>query len=80
MTITPTQLRANLYNLLDQVIETNKPIEIRRNGRIIKLILEGENHRGRLTRLQPHPGTMCAPAESFVHMDWSSTWTSGQDL
>ena len=37
MPITPTQLRANLYKVLDQVIETQQPIAINRNGQIIKI-------------------------------------------
>lgn len=38
--ITPTALRADLYNLLDQVIETGKPLEIKRNGKKLRLVLD----------------------------------------
>ena len=37
MSISPTQLRANLYKLLDQVLETQKPIEIVRNGQLLEI-------------------------------------------
>lgn len=40
MPLKPTQLRKNLYKLLDQVIETQNPIEINRNGHIVKLVVE----------------------------------------
>lgn len=38
--ITVTKLRANLYKLLDQLIETGIPIEIERKGKKIIIALE----------------------------------------
>ncbi|MBT8221137.1 MAG: type II toxin-antitoxin system Phd/YefM family antitoxin [Bacteroidia bacterium] len=38
--ITVTKLRANLYKLLDEVIETGIPIEINRKGKTILISLE----------------------------------------
>ena len=34
--VTPTELRANIYNLLDQVLKTGIPLEVRRRGQDIK--------------------------------------------
>lgn len=80
MTITPTQLRANLYKILDQVIETQQPIEILRNGQVLKLTIASRKSRAKLVNLQAHPGTMQGDPDSFVEMDWSSSWDQGKDV
>ena len=38
--IKPSHLREDIYNLLDQVIETGVPLEIKRNGKVIKIMLD----------------------------------------
>ena len=62
MTITPTQLRANLYKILDQVIETQQPIEILRNGQVLKLTIASQKSRRKMANLQAHPGTILGDA------------------
>ena len=65
-------LRANLYRLLDRVLETGEPLEIERNGarlRIAPLV-----RPGRLERLRPHPGFLLGDPEEIVHLDWSGEW------
>jgi hypothetical protein len=37
-TVTPTQLRANIYNLLDEVLETGIPLEIRKGDKKLKIV------------------------------------------
>ncbi|MGH7445225.1 MAG: type II toxin-antitoxin system Phd/YefM family antitoxin [Longimicrobiales bacterium] len=62
-------LRANLYRLLDQVLETGIPLEIERNGMGLRIApLEGT---GRLERLQPHSGFLVGDPAAIVHVDWS---------
>jgi hypothetical protein len=76
MSITPTELRRNLYQLLDEVIETGKPLEVERRGRIIRIAVDGV--RGsKLDRLVPHDCIVGDP-EELVHMDWSHLW-EGED-
>ncbi len=36
--VTPTELRGNLYNLLDEVLNTGIPLEIDRGGRRLRII------------------------------------------
>lgn len=38
MPITASQLRADVYRLLDRAIETGEPLEIERNGVIVRLV------------------------------------------
>ena len=80
MTITPTQLRANLYRILDTVIETQQSIEIIRKGKILKLIPERKKSKSKLAHLKPHPGTIRGNPESLVHIDWSSRWKGSKAL
>lgn len=67
-----TKLRANLYKLLDQVLETGVPLEIERHGR--RLLIVPAERTGRLERLRPHPGYIGGDPEELVHLDWSDEW------
>ncbi len=37
-TVTPTQLRTNIYNLLDEVLKTGLPLEIRKGDKKLKIV------------------------------------------
>lgn len=70
--MTVTKLRQNLFKVLDQVIETGIPIEIKRKGKKIKIV--AVEPVSRLEMLEPHPGTIVGNPENLVHMDWSGEW------
>jgi hypothetical protein len=72
MAVSASQLRADIYRLLDQVLETGEPLEIERKGRILKIVAE-EGPRG-FDALEPHPDAIIGDPDSLVHMDWSSEW------
>jgi len=38
--ITPSALRADIYNILDQVLETGKAVVIERNGKRLRIVPE----------------------------------------
>ena len=76
MAISPTKLRENLYNLLDQVIETQKPLEIVRHGHLLKLMVEKKS--GKLAHLASHPEAMRGDPEAFVQIDWSEHWNKDE--
>ena len=44
MPLTASQLRADVYNLLDHVIETGEPLEILRHGVKVRLTAERSTH------------------------------------
>lgn len=67
----PTQLRANLYRILDRAIESGETVEVERKGRRVRIIAEQD---GKLDLLKPHPGYLKGVAEDIVHMDWSGEW------
>lgn len=72
MAITPSELRANLYRLLDEVLETGIPLEIERQGRHLRIVADPPTSK--LDRLVPHPGTVIGDPEDLVEMDWSGYW------
>jgi len=71
MLVTTSALRQNIYRLLDQVIETGIPIEIKRKGIILKIILSEK--KDKLENLKERNIINCEPDE-LVHIDWSSEW------
>ena len=72
MTMTATELRGNLYRILDRVLETGEPVEIEHNGRIVRLVPEPRAFH--FDQLQAHPGYLLVDADSIIHCDWSDEW------
>jgi hypothetical protein len=65
-------LRANLYRLLDRVLETGRPVEVERRGERLKIIRAGK--RSRLALVRPVPGYLNVDAEELLGLDWSGEW------
>ena len=71
MPITASQLRADVYRLLDHVVETGEPLEIDRNGTILKIIAQPKTHW--LDRL-PRRDAIVGDPDDIVQVDWSDAW------
>lgn len=76
MTLTASQLRANVYRLLDQAIETGQPIEIQRKGVIVRLVPPVRPDR--LARLVRRDDVINGDPDDLVEIDWSSSWDPGE--
>ena len=72
MAISATEFRANIYRLLDQVIETGIPLEIERKGHVVRVV--PERTATKLSRLEKREGVMNCDPEELIHLDWSSEW------
>jgi len=72
MAITASELRANIYKLLDQVIETGAPLEIERRGRVIRFV--AVEPPSKLEKLPDRRGYVRGDADDLVHIDWSEEW------
>jgi antitoxin (DNA-binding transcriptional repressor) of toxin-antitoxin stability system len=72
MVVTASELRQNIYRLLDEVLETGVPLEIERKGRRLRIV--AEDQPSKLDRLVPHPDALVGDPEDFVHIDWSHEW------
>lgn len=78
MAINPSQLRKNIYRILDQVLDTGVPIVIERRGRRLRIVpIEAP---GKLEHLEPHPDYFGCDPESIVHVDWSKAWEGEPEL
>jgi hypothetical protein len=78
MAVTASTLRQNVYQLLDQVLETGKPLEIKRKGRLLKVTPQPLSGR-KLDNLSRHECVNGDP-EVLVHCDWSREWTGQEDV
>lgn len=70
--MTASQLRRDIYNLLDEVLETGKPLEIERKGR--KLQIVAEEPKRKLDNLRRREDFIVGDPEDLVHLDWSKEW------
>lgn len=73
MKVTATQLRANIYAILDQVLATGETVEIERHGRIVRL--QPVAAEPRLERLEADPRYIVGDPEDLVELDWSHEWS-----
>ena len=69
--MTVSELRQNIYQLLDQVLDTGVPLEIERKGR--KLHIAPESPHDKLDNLKRR-NCLVGDPEEIVHMDWSQEW------
>lgn len=76
MSLTPSQLRADVYRVLDEVLATGVPAEVLRNGRILRIVADPSPvPRGsKIENLCPHPGFVIGDPDDLVHIDWSVEW------
>lgn len=75
MEVTASQLRMNIYRLLDEVLETDAPLEIQRKGRTLRIV--PDERLSKLARLVPHPGYIVGDPDDLVDTDWSGHWDPG---
>lgn len=69
---TASKLRANIYRMLDEVLETGQPLEIERNGKT--LVIAPKEERSIWDRLPRREGFIVGDPDELIHIDWSSEW------
>jgi hypothetical protein len=74
MPLTASKLRANIYKVLDSILETGVPVEIERSGQILKIIPAENSSISKLDSLEEHPDFLQCEPEDIVHIDWSEHW------
>jgi hypothetical protein len=72
MAVSPSELRANIYRLLDEVLETGTPLEIERKGRKLRIVRD--EPASKLSRLVPHPDAIRGDPDDLVEFDWLQYW------
>jgi len=71
MRLSTEKLKEDLGHVLDEILETGIPVEIERNGHILK-IAPGQV-ANKLDNLEPHDAIVGDP-EGIVNIDWSKEW------
>lgn len=70
--LTASRLRTDIYRVLDSVIDTGKPVELERRGRIVKITVEPL--ASKLGRLVERPGVIRGKPADLVDVEWSGSW------
>lgn len=66
--ITPNELKADIYNLLDEVLETGIPLAIKRGNK--KMIIISAEKANRPQRLIFSPVVIRGDSEKLVQINW----------
>ncbi|MDX2345344.1 MAG: hypothetical protein QNK11_00520 [Legionella sp.] len=72
MPMTASKLRQDIYRILDSVIETGEPVEIERNGALLRIVLNKHAFK-KLDKLKKRSLTD-EDSDNFTHLDWTSEW------
>ncbi len=72
MSVTASQLRADVYRILDRAIESGEVVEIERNGVVLRLV--PPRKRSWLERLPGREHGVVGDPDDLVSIDWTSEW------
>jgi antitoxin (DNA-binding transcriptional repressor) of toxin-antitoxin stability system len=72
MKVTASELRQNVYSILDEILETGVPVEILRKGRVLRIV--PDQKPSKLVRLKKRP-CVVGDLDSIVHMNWLKEWS-----
>lgn len=69
-TVTPTELRADIYNLLDQILTTGIPIEIKKGDRKLKIV--PVDRIDKFQYLISRPDAIKGDPDDLVNINWEN--------
>ena len=69
-TVSPTELRANIYNLLDEVLETGVPLEIKKGNKKLRIVPVEKVDK--LQNLTSKPEVIEGDPEELVEINWET--------
>ena len=78
MAFTLTKLRTHLFQVVDHLIATGDPVEIRRKGYTVKIVLAKK--KDKFDNLKRHSTYVKGNSDDLVHMDWSCYWDEERNL
>jgi hypothetical protein len=68
-TVTPTQLRTNIYNLLDEVLKTGLPLEIKKGDKKLRIVPVDEVDK--LKNLITRPEVIQGDPDELAEINWT---------
>ena len=72
MAITASDLRRDIYRILDSVLDSGQPVEVERRGRRLKIAPVAP--ASKLSRLVSRAKFLRGDPAEIVSIDWSDTW------
>lgn len=67
-TVSPTELRANIYKLLEEVLNTGVPIEINKGGRKLRIVPVEKSDK--LQNLVSRPSVITGNPDDLADIHW----------
>ncbi|MBU2515027.1 type II toxin-antitoxin system Phd/YefM family antitoxin [bacterium] len=67
-TVSPTELRSNIYKLLDEVLNSGVPIEINKGGKLLRIVPVAKSNK--LANLNSKPDIIVGSPDDLVNITW----------
>ncbi len=67
-TVTPTELRSNIFNLLDEILKTGVPIEINKGNKKLRIVPVEKTDK--LQNLISRPNVITGDPNDLVDISW----------
>lgn len=67
-TVTPTQLRTDIYNLLDEVLNTGLPLEIKKGDKKLRIV--SVDKADKLKNLISRPDAVQGNPDELAEINW----------
>ncbi len=77
--LTPSALRKDIYNVLDEVLETGEPRAIQRRGRTVWLVLREPRRGFRIGQGPALEGAYEGTFDDLVATTWENAWAPDDD-
>jgi hypothetical protein len=68
--VTPTQLRSDIYNLLDEVLKTGLPLEIKKGNKKLRIVPVDQVDK--LKDLISRPDAIQGDPDDLVNISWET--------
>ena len=72
-TVSPTELRSNIYKLLDEVLTTGVPIEINKGGKLLKIVPVEKTNK--MQNLVSRPDVIKGNPDDLADIHWDKEVT-----
>ncbi len=69
-TITPTELRANIYNILEEILRTGIPVEINKGNRRLKIMPVAKTDK--FSNLLSRPNAIRGNVDDLADIHWQN--------
>ena len=73
LTLSATELRGNLYRVLERILRTGRPVEVVIKGQ--RLLISPTKVTSKWDQLEPHAQAVTGDSDDLATIEWSKSWT-----